>query len=114
MSFINATPHELNIIREDGSVLTLSPSGHAVRVGTDRILKGTRDGVQFFEVAYGAVDFDGLDLDQVFDNRVVVVISALALAALPLTYATHFASPGDLVRNDEGQPIGCKGLTIKS
>ena len=108
MSFINATPHELNIIREDGTVLDLARSGHVVRVGTDRILKGTRDGVQFFEVAYGAVDFDGLD------NGDVVVISALALAALPLTYATHFASPGDLVRNDEGQPIGCKGLTIKS
>lgn len=114
MSFINATPHELNIIREDGSVLTLSPSGHAVRVGTDRILKGTRSGVQFFEVAYGAVDFDGLNLEEVFEGSLIVIVSAIVLAALPLTYATHFASPGDLVRNDEGQPIGCKGLTIKS
>ena len=114
MSFINATPHELNIIREDGSVLTLSPSGHVVRVGTDRILKGERDGVQFYDAVYGIVEYDGLNVVDIIDNGDIVVVSALALAALPLSFASNFVSPGDLVRNDEGQPIGCKGLTIKS
>ncbi len=115
MSFINATPHELNIIREDGSVLTLSPSGHAVRVTTGRVQTGrARDGVEFFEVTYGAVDYDGLNLEEVFEGSLIVIVSAIVLAALPLAYGNNFVSPGELVRNDEGQPIGCKGLTIKS
>ena len=114
MGFINATPHALNVIREDGSVLTLPPSGSVVRVGTDRVLKGTRSGVEFFEVAYGIVEYDGLNVVDIIDNGDIVVVSALALAALPLSFASNFVSPGELVRNDEGQPIGCKGLTIKS
>lgn len=113
MGFINCTPHELNIYRTDGTVLTLAPSGNIVRVVESRMTDRVENGITFNHVVYGEIDYDGLDLESVFNSNTIVIVSSMVLAALPLSYAGDFTSPGEAVRNEANQIIGCRGLTIR-
>lgn len=45
MRFVNCTPHAINILREDGSIMTVESSGVVVRVETTQEIVGNIDGV---------------------------------------------------------------------
>lgn len=133
MNFINCTPHDLNIVCESGSIATIPPSGKVARVSTTRIPYGTvewcdeRAGewldhgrvydehgcdlggasqIQFSHVTTG----DVVDLPDPVDG-VVYVVSSMVLAHPSLCGRNDLASPGELLRDDAGRPIGCSGLT---
>lgn len=104
MNFINMTPHALNIIQEDGSVYTLPSSGQVARVETTRTVAYVMDGIEVFETVWG----DVIGLPE-FNKGDVYIVSALV--AQRCKYRTDVYSPGELVRNEAGQVIGCRGLT---
>ena len=115
--FINATPHALSIIRENGSVLTVPKSSLLVRVSTSMEQDALYEGVEMFRCVYGNVELilDGQPVQSLppFLAGSVVIVSGMALEAIKRQGITgNFASPGELIRSPEGQPIGCKGLKI--
>lgn len=99
--FVNLTPHSVTVV--DGP--TLPPSGSVARCSSTSTPAGEHGGVNLVRTVFGAVE--GLP-DPV--SGVVYVVSALVRAAVP--HRTDVASPGDLVRNEAGQVVGCRNLVV--
>jgi hypothetical protein len=109
MRFINLTPHTLNVFDEEGKaqVAEIPPSGTVARVDTVYKGVGTVDNIPLFESVYGEVK----NLPTPDGETMYIVSTPLRLAC---PERGDLASPGELLRNDEGQPIGCKGLVIRT
>ncbi len=115
MAFVNATPHLVTIYKDDDTVLAIPTCGVVIRVDETREVCEIVEGIDLHVVKYG--DVIGLDQLPGLTSDDIVIVSALALAALKasgeaLSYDFGFASPGESVRNADGQIIGCKGLTV--
>ena len=104
MQFVNLTPHALNVHDIENNVFVFPPSGEVARVSSTTSIVDVIDGIEISEVTFGEV----VNLPEpVKDVRFIV--SGLVLSALKGTRADVLA-PGELVRNESGQPIGCMGL----
>ena len=108
-TLINLTPHTINLHGADGAVVNL-PSAGLARVSETRttrapIVLPTGEVIPVTSPSFGEVT--GLP-----DARegVVLVVSALVRAALP--DRGDLASPGPLLRDAGGQPLGCQGLSM--
>ena len=108
-SYLNLTPHTLNIIRAEGPDLVLPPSGQIARVSMTRETVVGVDGIECHVSVPGPVE--GLPYPE---EGVVLVVSALVRTHPSLAGRTDVASPGPLVRDEAGQPIGCQGLEYNS
>lgn len=102
--FINLTPHDLHIIL-DNETLTIPASGTVARVATKRRHLFTLAGVPIDRVTYGEVE--GLPEPRGDDW---LIVSAMTAAAAP--DRDDLLIPGELVRDEAGQIIGCRGLTV--
>jgi len=105
---INLTPHALNILGQSIQgqsihVTVLPPSGRIARVSTSSELAVEIDGISVFRQSTGNVE----DLPPPA-NGDYYIVSAMVRLALP--ERKDLLSPGALLRNTEGQPIGCNGL----
>lgn len=107
---LNLTPHAINVLAEDKTPhFILPPSGTVARVSTTRqrvdviYSEQAPEGISVFGVRFGEVVGLPAEADDVF-----YVVSALVKTACP--NRTDLLSPGELVRNDDGHPIGCIGL----
>lgn len=104
MKFKNLTPHEIVVRDESGAeVLRIAPSGQIARVTQTRELVGHLAGVPVYTSAFGEV----VGLPEP-DGETALIVSALVRLAVPTRIDVY--SPGTLVRDDKGQPIGCLGL----
>ena len=102
MKFINLTPHAIT----DAITGTSFPaSGDVARVAATFTPAGEAGGVQLFRRTFGNVT--GLPAPQ---DGVLFIVSALVAAAAPSR--SDLLSPGELVRNSDGQPIGCTGFVV--
>ena len=102
MQFINLTPHKLMIHREGGSILELNPSGTVARIDTVSTPMPSFDGISVCQTEYGEIS--GLPepaLDTYYVGSGMVESKTIRSAVL---------SPGALVRDEHGKPIGCRGL----
>ena len=99
--FVNLTPHQL-VIHTGGKKLTLPPSGDVARVGVSYTDHSVVDDVPVYKAVYG--DVTGLPAPQ---KGVNYIVSGMVLSQVdrPDVFA-----PGDLIRDDQGKPIGCNGL----
>ena len=104
MKFINCTTHVLNIIANDGEVIAVPPSGQVARVSTVRKQVMSIGNIPVFSVEFGEVE----NLPEP-EPETVFVVSALVAQRVP--EREDVFSPGELVRDESGQPIGCKGLS---
>lgn len=124
IKLINLTPHAVRIFTADGKteLVTVQPSGVVARVAVSRQESGVvpieadaerllaRDplaGIPVFVCAYGAVE----NLPAT-ENGKIFIVSAMVRTAVPTRRDT--LSPGELIRDDKGQPIGCCGLEANS
>lgn len=105
MAFINLNPHKVDIIKEDGTVLTVPPSGIVARCSQNETVLDIRDSVKITRQEFG----DVVNLPESKDG-VLYIVSRLVAAARP--DRKDLVCPGPLVRGDDGQPIGCKGLSV--
>jgi len=106
MNFINLTPHTNSVCNASGEVvLALPASGAVARVASSSVSRESGLGFDFNSVSYGEVS----GLPDAAEG-VMLVVSAMVRSALP--GRKDLASPGELVRNSEGQPVGCKGLNL--
>ncbi len=118
MKYINLTPHEINVFGEEvdsngvgtgkfSQVMTIPASGTIARVAVKPVYCFTdaKTSVNFYRQEVGEVT--GLPAKE---DGVWLVVSAQVRLELPSR--SDLVSPGELIRNAEGQPVGCKGLYI--
>lgn len=103
MNIVNLTPHALNIHSSNGAVREVPASGTVARVATRRVPGPCVDGIDTFSVEFGEVE--GLPAPAA---DTVYVVSGMVAARI--NRADVFA-PGELVRDEKGQPCGCRGLS---
>jgi len=101
MKIINLTPHAITEVIT-GKVF--SPSGVIARVSQQTKQIKEIDGVPFFTCEFG----ETVDLPEQVENTLYIV-SAMVKNA---NNRPDLISPGELVRDNKGQPIGCKGFFI--
>jgi len=104
MKYINLTPHVINI-RSTGLVLTVEPSGAVARVATEVVQVIPHGGFDLVVKRPGQIT--GLPEPDP-DGMVTYIVSGMVAAATP---RMDVVSPGDLIRDENGRPIGCRGLT---
>lgn len=104
MSIVNCTPHRLNVLKKDGTVLDIDPSGIVPRCSTSSTEIADLDGISVVQSVFGEVT--GLPEEQ---PGTFLVVSRLVLQAAP--HRHDLLAPGELVRGEDGQPKGCKGLS---
>ena len=101
--FINLTPHTISVQRIDGSMLEIPASGTIARCTVEQELVDHIDGVDLFRTTYGNVT-----------NLPNEVAGTFYIVSMPVRLAQPWRldllSPGELIRNDQGQPVGCKGF----
>lgn len=102
MNIINLTPHAIHLPNR-----TIEPSGQVARCQEWTLPAGTFDGIVLIRREYGAVE----ELPEyVHKSGNLYIVSMMVRQALP--ERIDLASPGDLIRDESGQIIGCKNLVV--
>lgn len=101
MNFVNLTPHTINEVTTGQS---FAPSGIVARVATRKSKLYEHAGIPVYKTELGVVE--GLP-DPVKDT--IYIVSALTLNKCGSR--SDVVSPGNLQRDEKGQPIGCLGFT---
>ena len=108
---LNRTEHEVKIYNTIGietpDKVLEQYTGEPIRVSCESRKVDTVEGIDIYENIYGEVT--GLPE---FKEGVYYVVSAMVRQALP--ERKDLLSPGQLIRNEAGQPIGCLGLVRNS
>ena len=106
VELFNLTPHTLNVWDKYGRVTEIPASGTVARVSSTKELVEEINGCfPVFKEKYGEV----IGLPEPKDG-VLFVVSRLVKAARP--ERTDLLVPGELLRDDNGNPCGCKGFAI--
>jgi hypothetical protein len=98
---INLTPHTINVVGK----ADFSPSGIVARVATTSTVAKTVNGINVLKTVFG----DVVDLPAPSDDTLFIV-SRLVKNAVP--NRNDVVTPGILVRDADGKPIGCDGLSL--
>ena len=102
MEIKNYTPHKINIFDGGEEIETVEPSGQTARVEMEEIDGEPVDGIPVTKSEPGEV----VGLPEPEEGAIVIVSGMVeAQTTRPDVY-----SPGPLVRDDEGKPVGCEGL----
>ena len=102
IKLINLTPHEITIIRDDGSI-TIPPADTVARCAVTRRQVGSVDGIPVNRSVFGTVE--GLPDPQ---PDTYYIVSAVVAQACP--DRNDLLIPDDTVRDDQGRIIGCRAL----
>lgn len=97
---VNLTAHPIN---EVTTGVTIPPSGRVARVNTSRVKSGEFLGYPIFKTSFGTVE--GLPEPE---EGVMYIVSALCLSACP--NRLDLLAPGNLIRDEHGNPSGCLGF----
>ena len=104
MTIINLTPHAINFVREDSSVLTIiEPRVTIARGSQSRERVSEVNGIVVNQCSYGAVT--GLPDPQ---PETIYLVSALTAQACRDRNDVFITD--DAVRNESGQIIGCRAI----
>lgn len=121
MKFVNLTEHTINVVGKNATAV--EPSGKSLRVSQEMTPVhpaevGGDDTVEFYRAKYGPLEMIDNATKQVVSKELppatddtVYIVSGQCLDALKGVRA-DFAAPGQLIRDENGQPVGCKGLKI--
>lgn len=105
MNIINLTPHLLDVHLADGGVLSIESTGNA-RCPDNRKKLGDIEGIEISTVSHGAVE----GLPEPVEGTIYVVSMVVAQKAP----REDVFSPGELIRDEKGRPVGCRGLTAST
>ena len=106
MNIINATPHTLNILDNNNTVLLVIPaSGIVARCTVQRELMEMLDGIPVNKTVFG--ELTGLPEEA---SDTMYVVSALAAQAGKAQGRDDLLVTDDAVRDDTGKIVGCRAL----
>jgi len=101
---INKTPHDVNIVSEDGRVVKTYPRGDSlIRLGVETVQDTPLDGIPTSKTIFG--EPEGLPD---FVEGTFYIVSQLIKSTLP--GRTDLLVPAEVVRDKSGRIIGCKSL----
>ena len=103
---INLTPHNVDIVCDNGNVITYNPSGIIARCSQNTIKIGDVNGIPLTQTSFGVV----VDLPQP-QKDTIFIVSRLVLNACK-GVRDDLIVPNDIVRDDQGNIIGCKSFAI--
>ena len=103
--FVNLTPHILNIIAADGSIVYIPPSGNIARVGSTSSIVATVNGINISRQTFG----DVIDLPDAQDD-VVLIVSRMVKDRVP--DRADVVVPGVPFRDADGKIVGAWGLSL--
>ena len=105
VEIVNLTKHDINIYDDKNSqVMVVQPSGNEARITMERKRISTLLGIPIFRPVPGKLE--GLP-DPAYGT--IFIVSGIVRAQVP--DRDDVFQPGELIRNDKGQPIGCIGLS---
>ena len=99
----NATPHALQVMNKDGEIKNIPPSGICPRVIEKITPIGEFNNFPFGLIQMGEVE--GLPDPQ---QGVLLIVSRMVLTAA--SNRADLICPGELVRDNAGKIIACKGF----
>ena len=99
--YINLTPHQIDEVQTKTSI----PSSGIARIRQNTELVGTIEGIQVYRTTFDPSTIEGLPEPR---KGVIYIVSALVLNAVG--NRSDCVAPGNVVRNDEGVVIGCRGF----
>jgi hypothetical protein len=105
--FINLTPHAINLICGP----TFAPSGNVARVKVTRqacFRNYSDEGENEKEITFYAPSVGEVEGLPDTEDDTYLIVSAMVRTALP--NRLDLVSPGNLVRDDNGNVIGCDGF----
>lgn len=104
MKKINLCPHPVDVVRKDGAIESFPKSGVVARCEQFETVVGEIDGIEITEQDFGPVkDLPAPQEDTVF------IVSRIVADRCP--NREDLLIPGPLLRDDDGNVIGCKGLS---
>jgi len=108
MKLVNVTPHTINI-HANNKVTTIAPSGTVARVAATSEIVQTISDIPIKSTKFGALE----NLPEPIEGTLFIASMLVASSAVALG-RSDVVSPGSLIRDDKGQPIGCDGLNLPS
>jgi hypothetical protein len=106
-TILNLTPHVINVFDMEGNHVKDIPVAEGMptpRVSQSQEFLGELDGIPITRQFFGQVE--NLPEPQ---SGVFLVVSRMVAQAIP--EREDLLVPGPLVRNEQGQPCGCHGLS---
>lgn len=105
MNFVNLTPHAIHICGADNAIVrTIPASGQQARCAITTTPVGEVDGIQLVMTVFGAVS--GLPGPQ---EDTLYIVSLLVKQAVQ---RQDVVSPGEMVRDANGNIVGCKNFNV--
>lgn len=104
VNLINLTPHALHVKLKDGETLVIPADGRVARVSTTQKEVDELNNITIYETYFGEV----VGLPERAENTFYIV-SKITQDARP--HRDDLLSPGNLIRDNEGNVVGCEGLT---
>lgn len=91
-------------------VLTVEPSGEFARVATniENIKVPGIEGIKVVKTTFDTTKVDGLPAPE---EGVIYIVSLITLNALK-GIRSDLVAPGNLIRDEKGNIVGCDGLTV--
>lgn len=109
MIIVNLTPHAINV-HVEGGVVDIPASGMVARVACNRTRVSKLNGIPTYAITYGSVEgFPDPQPDTIY---IVSKLVAAAIVEQELYPGAIIVTPGTLLRNEAGQPIGCDGFDV--
>ena len=113
-NIINLTPHDVNIVNDDGetiTIITIEHSNEQARVACTEEQIGVlgTDGIPLFRQVYGKIE--GLP-EPSADAYYIVSAMIVAAAEAEGRSTSDLLTPAGQIRNEQGQVVGCRGLAV--
>lgn len=106
---INLTPHEINIVSEDGTVKMSFPSEGIARASQKMVVVGSLNSVELVSIEFGKTE----DLPKPQEGRYFIVSMVTANAAKAEGRTTSdLLVTADPVRDEAGRIIGCRRFAL--
>ena len=105
---INCTPHVINVLTEEG-IIDFPTSGIVPRVSVTRTQVGTINNIPVYGTVLGEIE----NLHEPVEG-IIRIVSMMIAEHPSVKYRDDLIYPGELVRDESGKPIGCKGFTVRS
>jgi hypothetical protein len=103
-TYINTTPHS---ITETTSGITFPKDPNCqLRINvTSRLINTTSEGIPLYAKSYGQLENEPPVLENTYYITSLLVKQAYS-------HRVDFITPGELLRDASGQPIGCEGFAL--
>ena len=108
MEYINLTPHQVDIIKMDGTTLSI-PSSGVIRAKQELESYRVVDGIKVGRYSYG----EPIGVPETLEPDTIYIVSKLPLDSCRShdVDTSNFLIPGELIRDDTGRIIGCESLS---